>query len=175
MTKRMLLQGVMAIEKQYKLNWLCFVPSTLYGPNYHEDGRQMHFIFDLIRKIILGKKNNKKVILWGNGFQKREIIHVRDFIKSMLKLLGKKNEIINIGSKNEYTIREFAKIISKILVYDHNKIFYDKKKYVGSKSKKLNISKIKTLIKNYEKDLIDEKEGILEVINWFLKKKQKKK
>ena len=95
--------------------------------------------------------------MWGNGFQKREIIHVRDFIKSMLKLLGKKNEIINIGSKNEYTIREFAKIISKILVYDHNKIFYDKKKYVGSKSKKLNISKIKTLIKNYEKKLIDEK------------------
>jgi len=175
MTKRMLLQGAMAIQKQYKLNWLCFIPSTLYGPNYHEDDRQMHFIFDLIRKIILGKKYNKKVTLWGNGHQKREIIHVKDFIESMMLLLKKKNEIINIGSKNEFSIREFANMISKTLDYDVKKIFYDEKKYVGSKNKKLNISKIKGLIKNYEKKLTDEKVGILEVVNWFLKKEKQKK
>lgn len=175
MTKRMLLQGAMAIQRQYNLNWLCFVPSTLYGPNYHEDNRQMHFIFDLIRKIILGKKYNKKVTLWGNGFQKREIIHVKDFIRSMMLLLKRKNEIINIGSKKEFSIREFAKMISEALDYNDKKIFYDKKKYVGSRNKKLNISKIKGLIKNYEKKITDEKVGILEVVNWFLKKEKQKK
>ena len=55
MTKRMLLQGVRALHQQYQLQWLCVVPSTLYGPGYHTDGRQMHFIFDLIRKILRGK------------------------------------------------------------------------------------------------------------------------
>ena len=174
MTKRMLLQGVKAIQKQFKLKWICFVPSTLYGTNYHEDGRQMHFIFDLIRKIISGKYENKKVELWGNGYQKREIIHVENFIDTMIKLLNKKNEIFNIGSGKEYTIKHFSKIISDILNYDHNKIFYDKTKYVGSKSKKLNIAKVTKIIKNYKKNLINEKKGIEEVIKWFLKKRLKK-
>ncbi len=174
MTKRMLLQGAKALQKQFNLSWLCFVPSTLYGSNYHEDGRQMHFIFDLIRKIILGKKYGKKVELWGDGNQRREIIHVKNFIETIFLLLRKKNEVINIGSKKEYSIKQFAKIISKAIDYDHKKIFYNERKYVGSKSKKLNISKVKKLVKNYEKKLINEEEGIKEVIDWFLKKKKLK-
>ncbi|MGK7958009.1 MAG: NAD-dependent epimerase/dehydratase family protein, partial [Crocosphaera sp.] len=55
MTKRMLYAGLLALNKQYGLKYLCLVPSTLYGTGYHTDGRQMHFIFDLIRKIIRGK------------------------------------------------------------------------------------------------------------------------
>ena len=60
----------------------------------------MHFIFDLIRKIILGKKNNKKLSCGVMDFQK--IIHVRDFIKSMLKLLGKKNKLLILDQKRIY-------------------------------------------------------------------------
>src|SRR5438445_8537684 len=56
MTKRMLLIGARALNRQHGLKYLCAVPSTLYGPGYHVDGRQMHFIFDFIRKIILGKE-----------------------------------------------------------------------------------------------------------------------
>ena len=175
MTKRMLLQGAMALEKQYNLKWLCFVPSTLYGSNYHEDGRQMHFIFDLIRKIILGKRKNHKVVLWGDGYQKREIIHVSNFINTMLKLINKKNELINIGSKKDLTIRNFAKIISNYINFDYKKIIYDTQKYVGSKRKKLNISKVKKYIKKYEHNLIKEEDGIKEVVDWFLKKNIQKK
>ncbi len=168
-TKRMLLNGAMSMQKQFNLKWLCLVPSTLYGPNYHNDGRQMHFIFDLIRKIILGKKRKYQVRLWGNGQQKREIIHVNDFIENMYRLRNVKNEIINIGSKKDYSIKNFAKIICDYVGYDFNKIIFDKKKYVGSKKKKLDITKIQKYIKNYKKNLIDEKEGIPEVIKWFIK------
>lgn len=168
-TKRMLLNGAMSMQKQFNLKWLCLVPSTLYGPNYHNDGRQMHFIFDLIRKIILGKKRKYQVRLWGNGQQKREIIHVNDFIENMYRLRNVKNEIINIGSKKDYSIKNFAKIICDYVGYDFNKIIFDKKKYVGSKKKKLDINKIQKYIKNYKKNLIDEKEGIPEVIKWFIK------
>ena len=80
--------------------------------------------------------------------------------------------VINIGSKKEFSIKQFAKIISSIIDYDHKKIFYNEKKYVGSKSKKLNISKVKKLVKNYEKKLTKEEDGIKEVIDWFLKTKK---
>ncbi len=69
MTKRMLFQGARALNKQFGLRYLCAVPSTLYGPGYHTDGRQMHFIFDLIRKIIRGKEFGETVTLWGDGLQ----------------------------------------------------------------------------------------------------------
>jgi len=42
MTKRMLYAGMLALHKQFGLSYLCLVPSTLYGPGYHTDGRQMH-------------------------------------------------------------------------------------------------------------------------------------
>src|SRR6185436_13243299 len=80
MTKRMLYQGQRAMNKQYGHTYLTLVPSTLYGPGYHTDGRQMHFIFDLIRKILRGKIYGEKVVLWGDGHQKRELIFIDDFV-----------------------------------------------------------------------------------------------
>jgi GDP-L-fucose synthase len=74
MTKRMLYVGLLAMAKQYSLTHLCLVPSTLYGPGYHTDGRQMHFIFDLIRKILRGKLLGEPVVLWGDGRQSRELV-----------------------------------------------------------------------------------------------------
>ena len=166
MTKRMLLQGLRALNKQFKMKYLYLIPSTLYGPNYHLDGRQMHFIFDLIRKIFEGKFHKKKVILWGNGNQKRELIHVKDFIKIMWNINNKySNEIFNIGGGKEYSIKFFAKKISKILQFDESKIVYDTSKYVGAKSKNLDISKLKEF--RIKTNQITLENGIKEVIDWY--------
>ena len=171
MTKKMLLQGAISLQKQYKMKWLCVIPSTLYGPNYHEDNRQQHFIFDLIRKILKGKYQKKKVKLWGNGLQKREIIHVKDFISNMLKINAKtNNELVNIGSGNNYSIKYFAKLICDVVGYNPNKIIYDKSKYVGALKKKINIKKINKLIPGYKKNLLPLKVGLEETIKWYEKK-----
>lgn len=173
MTKRMLYQGANALGKQFSMDWLCFVPSTLYGPNYHNDGRQMHFIFDLIRKIIRGKEFGDDVILWGNGEQKREIIHVKNFVESMISISDSpfKNEIINIGFGSEFEIKYFAEIISNEVGYDYAKIKFDLNKYVGAKSKCLSISKLLELNPQFEKTLIPLDKGIKEVIDWFYENK----
>ena len=166
MTKRMLLQGLRALNKQFKMKYLYLIPSTLYGPNYHLDGRQMHFIFDLIRKIFEGKFHKKKVILWGDGKQRRELIHVEDFIKIMWNINNKySNEIFNIGGGKEYSIKFFAKKISKILEFDESKIVYDTSKYVGAKSKNLDISKLKQF--KIKTNQITLENGIKEVIDWY--------
>ena len=95
MTKRMLLTGLMAFEKQYGLKWLCFIPSTLYGPGFQQHDN--HFIFDLVRKIYNGKHYGDEVELWGDGYQRRELIYVEDAIDAMLNLLDQENEIFNLG------------------------------------------------------------------------------
>lgn len=168
MTKRMLFQGARALQKQYRLQWLCFVPSTLYGPGYHTDGRQMHFVFDLIRKIIRAKEYGETVFLWGNGYQKREIVHVQDFINAMLAVSeNSTNDIFNVGSGEEFTIRHFAETICQIVGYDSSLIEYDAARYVGATSKCLSIEKISKLIPDYKQNQVSIESGLRSTIDWF--------
>lgn len=170
MTKRMMQVGLQSISKQFGLKYLTAVPSTLYGLNYHTDGRQMHFIFDLIRKIIRGKEFGEKVELWGDGHQRREIVYIDDFISILLKLSSTAdNEIINIGAGEDYSIREFATKICDIVGYDFSLIGFDTSKYVGAKSKCLNVHKLKTLLPNQK--LTPLEQGLRKTIEWFYQSK----
>lgn len=172
MTKRMLYAGQLALQKQYSLKYLCLVPSTLYGAGYHTDGRQMHFIFDLIRKIIRGKLYNEPVILWGDGYQSRELVFVEDFVNIAIKLATTvDNQLINIGAGEEYTIRHFAKLICEQVSYDFNKIQFDTGRYVGAKSKCLDTDKLQQYIPNLS--LTSLEAGLTKTIEWFWTQKEK--
>lgn len=168
MTKRMLYTGLISLNKQFGMKYLFVIPSTLYGPDYHLDGRQMHFIFDLMRKIVNGKNKGEKVELWGDGSQKRELIHVRDFISATLELNKKvDNEIVNIGGGAEYSIKEFAEILCQTIGYDSSKIFYDQAKYVGAQSKFLRTDKLQKLLPEFKQHPLNQ--GLKETVSWFIK------
>jgi GDP-L-fucose synthase len=172
MTKRMLYIGLLALKKQYGLKYLCFVPSTLYGPGYHTDGRQMHFIFDLIRKIIRGQIYGEPVVLWGDGYQYRELVYVNDFVKIMLQLTETcENELINIGAGKEFTIRHFAKLICETVGYNFDSIEFDTSRYVGAKSKCLSIGRLKSLIPSLCFTPLEV--GLPKTIDWFWKEQDK--
>lgn len=172
MTKRMLYAGLLALNKQFGLKYLCLVPSTLYGPGYHTDGRQMHFIFDLIRKIMRGKIYGDPVTLWGDGYQRRELVYVEDFVRLMIKLNAtSENDLINIGAGEEFTIRHFAELICKKVEYDFGKIQYDTSRYVGAKSKCLNTDKLKKLLPGLQ--LTSLEDGLGKTIDWFWDEKEK--
>ena len=169
MTKRMLYQGARALNKQFGLRYLCAVPSTLYGAGYHTDGRQMHFIFDLIRKIIRGKEYGEPVTLWGDGHQKREIVLVDDFVRILWDLVERAdNELFNIGAGEEYSIRTFAQHICTIVGYDADAIQYDTTRYVGASSKCLNVEKAKAATPY---SLTPLREGLEQTIHWFYDEK----
>lgn len=157
MTKRMLLVGLQALAAQYGLEYLYLVPSTLYGTGYHTDGRQRHFIFDLISKILRGRFCNEHVQLWGDGYQKRELIFVEDFVDAALQLAVKtRNDIVNIGSGMEHSIRWYAETICRLVGYDSTAIEYDNSRYVGVRSKQLSIAKLKKLLPSFQMTRIEE-------------------
>ncbi len=167
MTKRMLYTGLLALQKQYPLRSMTFVPSTLYGSGYHTDGRQMHFIFDLIRKILLGKHCGEPVSLWGDGHQSREIIHVKDFVRLMLVLVERgEPDLVNLGAGEEFTIRQFADHICRLVDYPAERIQYDTSRYVGARSKCLRIDRLSSLIPDLR--LTPLEKGLAEVVEWFL-------
>jgi GDP-L-fucose synthase len=165
-TKRMMYVGLLSLQKQFGLKYLHLVPSTLYGPGYHTDGRQMHFIFDLIRKIMAGKLYGQTVALWGDGYQKRELVFLDDFINAVLGLDAiTENQTVNIGSGQEHTIREFAARICGRLEYDQAKIQYDTSKYVGARSKCLDVSRLRKLLPGLKMTPLQA--GLEKTIDWF--------
>jgi GDP-L-fucose synthase len=165
-TKRMLLVGQMALRKQFGLRWLTMVPSTLYGPGYHTDGRQMHFIFDLIRKILRGQMHGEPVVLWGDGHQRRELVYVEDFVTAQLRLNAAcENDLINIGAGEEFSIRHFAQLICNEVGYDFQSIEFDTSRYVGAKSKCLSTVKLRRLLPDFRQTPLQE--GLRETIRWF--------
>lgn len=165
-TKRMLLVGLMALQRQFGSRYLTVVPSTLYGPGYHTDGRQMHFIFDLIRKILRGKMFGEPVVLWGDGYQKRELVFVDDFVWALTRLAADhENDIVNVGAGEEHTIREFAAEICLQVGYDVAAIEFDTSKYTGAKSKCLDVAKLNRLLP--ERPQTGLADGLRRTIQWF--------
>lgn len=173
MTKRMLYAGMEALSRQFALRYLCLVPSTLYGPGYHSDGRQMHFIFDLIRKILRGKLYGEPVVLWGDGHQARELVFVHDFAQIALQLADRvDNEVVNIGAGEEFSIRHFAQLICDEVGYDFRRIQFDTSRYVGARSKCLSVEKLRRLLPNYR--LTPLGEGLAATIQWMAREEQRR-
>ena len=157
MTKRMLLMGQQALNKQYGLKYLTVVPSTFYGPGYHITDKQSHFIFDLVRKILNFKHRGEDIILWGDGKQRRELVYIDDFVSALLQLDELvENDIVNIPEGKDYTIHEFASMICEIVGVDASNIKYDTSKYVGAKAKNLSTAKIDALLPNRQRTSLHE-------------------
>ena len=129
-------------NNQYNLNYLCLMPTNLYGPNDNYDLKNSHFYPALISKIHEAKVKKKKFInIWGNGKPLRELLYVDDLADACEFFLKKKTNhtLINIGSGKEKTILGFAKFIIKKLNIDI-KIKFDKKKPNGTPRKRLNMN-----------------------------------
>jgi GDP-L-fucose synthase len=167
MTKRMLLVGLKSYSEQFGLKYMYYVPSTLYGPRFDID--DSHFIFDLIKKIISGKTENKEVVLWGDGLQRRELIYIDDAVDIIVKSLDLENEVLNLGTGSDFSIKEYASKICKIVGYDENLIIYDTSKYVGVREKKLDIRKLTKTLDNLTFKDVDY--GLEKTINFYIKNK----
>ena len=119
------------------------MPTNTFGPNDNYDDFSSHFLPSLIKKIHKLKINNSnKLILWGNGKAKREVIHVDDIADACVYFMKKKTKhtLINIGTGKDYSIKYYAKLISKLILKKKILIKYDKSKPNGIPRKVMDIS-----------------------------------
>ena len=156
-------------SKNYNLNFKSIMPPNLYGPNDNFDLETSHFFPALIKKIYLCKLNNsKKLIIWGTGKAKRELMFVEDFAEAIIFFMKKKikQPFLNVGTGKENSILWYAKYLMKKMKVKL-KIKFDKTKPDGMPRKCLDISIAKTYgwkpINNLDK-------GFQITFNYFTKK-----
>jgi len=157
---------------QYKTNYKCLMPTNTFGPNDNYDSLNSHFFPALIKKSHQLKLNNKnELVIWGNGKAKREVIYVDDIADACLYFMKKKikETVINIGTGNDYTIKEYAnKILKQIVPNKKILIKYELKKPNGTPRKVLDVS----LAKMYGwKHKIKLEEAILKTYQSFINQK----
>ncbi len=145
-----------AYNSQFKTDFRAVMPTNLYGQNDNYDSLNSHVIAALIRKIVLAKQKNKKsFIVWGTGKPKREFLHVDDLADATVKIMnlskskynkvvGEKFPFINVGSGSEISIKDLAKLISKIVGFK-GKIIFDKSKPDGTYRKLMDNKKLRKI------------------------------
>ena len=159
-------------NSQYKTNYKCLMPTNVFGPNDNYSTMNSHFFPALIKKIHnLKVQNKEKLILWGNGLAKREVIYVDDLADACIYFMNKKikETFVNIGSGKDYTIKQYAKIIiNNIKPKKKIKIEYDLSKPNGTPRKILDIKLASKYGWKAKKDL---HQAILETYKNFLSQK----
>ena len=156
-----------AYRKQYGLNAIAVMPTNLYGPNDNFDINYGHVLPSLLAKFhgSLEKSKHWVVKLWGDGSAKREFLHVDDLAEALLICMERydSEEIINIGTGEDVSIKELAEMIVEITGYK-NDYEWDTSKPNGTPRKVLNVDKIKSL--GWEPK-ISLREGLKSTYEWM--------
>lgn len=135
---------------------------TVYGPGQNES----HALIALIKRAA---KRESPYLVWGSGNQDRDFTFVDDIVSGTLLACEKiiNADAVNLGTSRRYKIKEVVKMIFEILDWQPKKIFFDKSKPEGVKTRALNINKANKLLSWAPAYSL--KKGLEKTINWYLK------
>ena len=134
-------------REQYGDDFICAMPTNLYGPNDNYDLETSHVVPALVRKFVEAKQSEAGMVeIWGSGNPKREFLHVDDLAKACLFLMENysSEEIINVGVGKDLSIRELAILIQKYAGYEGELVF-NTDRPDGTPRKVLDTSRINNL------------------------------
>jgi len=157
-----------AYYEQYKDNFICVIPTNIYGlyDNFHlEDS---HVIPALIHQCYLAKKENRPFVVRGSGKPLRQFIYSEDLAKLILWTLYNYNEknpiILSVDEQDEVSIKDIATLIASKFEYSENLIF-DNSYSDGQYKKTASNKKLRSYLPEYKFTGI--KEGLEQTIVWF--------
>lgn len=166
--KRILEVQCKAYSTQFGYNWICVIPTNIYGPNDNFSLTDSHVIPGLIHKCWLACENNTKFIVSGSGKPLRQFIHSHDLAKCILWVLESYNSpdpiILAPDALDEVSIGSVAELIAKECGYT-GQIEFDITKSDGQYKKTASNQLFRSL--NPEFVFTDIHSGISQTVQWF--------
>ena len=156
-----------AYAQQYGTNFICAMPTNIYGPGDNFDLEKSHVLAALIRKVHEAKlRNQREVTIWGTGTPRREFLHADDLADALRFLLENydSSEIINVGCGEDLTIRELVELVARVIGFEIDLVF-DTTKPDGTPRKLLDTTRLQAL---GWKPRISLNDGIQQTYQWFL-------
>lgn len=165
--KRMLEVQSRAYRKQYGGNYVCVVPTNIYGPNDNFSLEGGHVVPALIHKCYLAKKNNTPLTIWGSGSPLREFVYSEDMGKLINWASNEYEEEgpIIFSNSDEISIKELVSAV--VEAYDFTgEIIFDTSKPEGQHRKPTDNSKLRSYLPDFEFTPI--REGVKKTVDWFV-------
>ncbi|MCE5333225.1 MAG: GDP-L-fucose synthase [Desulfobacteraceae bacterium] len=118
-----------------------------------------------LEDLLQRRVKSPSMTLWGTGTPKREFLHVDDLAEACIFLMNEyeSEEIINIGSGTDLSIRELADLVNRTVGFEGS-ILYDHTKPDGTPRKLLDVSRINSL---GWKPRISLQTGIEQAYDWY--------
>jgi len=156
-----------SISEQFGHSVLNLMPTNLYGPNDYFNFENSHVIPGLLSRMHKAKiSNDEKFYIWGSGSPFREFLYVDDLSRAIEFLLDKdlKNDLLNVGSGNEITIKDLSKLVKETVGYEGG-LYFDNTKPDGNPRKLLDSTVINDL---GWRSSINLETGLKSTYKWFL-------
>ena len=111
-------------------------------------------------------RDDAEVVIWGTGSPLREFLYSDDLARAIVFLAEHydSDDIINVGSGEEVSIKELAEAVSEVVGFEGDLVF-DSSKPDGTPRKLLDTSKLQDLGWAPETSLRD---GLATTYEWFL-------
>jgi GDP-L-fucose synthase len=119
-----------AYNQQYGTEFLCLMPTNLYGPGDNYDLNTSHVLPALIRKAHEAKVEGKaEMVVWGSGKPMREFLHSDDLGAACKHVLGLEWSaiqavlpranlpLLNVGYGSDLSISELVTLINQTVGY----------------------------------------------------------
>ncbi|WP_298440320.1 GDP-L-fucose synthase [Geobacter sp.] len=154
-------------NRQFGTRFISAMPTNLYGPGDNFDLQNSHVLPALIRKFHEAKiAAAPTVTIWGTGSPYREFVHVDDVADASLFLMRNHegNDIVNIGSGEEITIRDLALLVKKAIGFEGELVF-DTSKPDGTPRKLSDVSRLHSLGWRHRIGL---EEGVRATYGWYM-------
>ena len=139
-----------AYQREYGADFLCAMPTNLYGSGDNFDLNNSHVLPALIRKMHDAKlQDAQHVILWGTGSPRREFLFSDDLGEAAVFLMercqaAEIGEAINVGTGEDISIRDLAGKIANLVGFKGELVF-DSENPDGTPRKLLDVSRIHSL------------------------------
>jgi len=141
--KKALLVQSQAYRQQYGMNIIFLLPVNLYGPRDNFEPQTSHVIPALVRKCLEAKTADiEEVTLWGDGSPTREFLYVKDAAQGIVAATRfyNKPDPINLGSGQEISIRDLARMIASLTGF-RGRFHWDTTKPNGQARRRLDTSR----------------------------------
>jgi len=102
------LMGERLVREYSKARGLRYV-ILRYGPVYGPDERCTCVIYDFLKAGLDGRS----LVIWGKGERKNQYTYVEDVARATASSLTRENEVFNVISPEQLSLRQVAEMISK--------------------------------------------------------------
>jgi len=158
------------INLEYKKDFISSIAANTYGEQDHFDEKRSHVISALIKKFHHAKiEKLQNVAIWGTGTARREFIYVDDLADGLHILMQEYSDpnTINVGSGQEFTIKQLSEMIQNVVGYE-GEVTFDLSKPEGMNRRIFDSSKINNL---GFKPQVSFEEGIKRTYEYYLSMK----